>query len=141
MDENLAQSMWGLRIFGGLFVIFGLVALTLAAIGLYAVMAFSVSRRVREMGIRIALGATNADVVRMVCSQGARQILLGMLLGLAASAAGARLMAVVLFEVQPNDLFVFASVVVVLSASGLAACVIPALRATRVDPVAALRSE
>ncbi|HET7565907.1 MAG TPA: ABC transporter permease [Gemmatimonadaceae bacterium] len=141
MDALMAQSMWAMRVFGGLFVVFGLVALTLAAIGLYAVMAFSVSRRVREMGVRIALGATNGDVVRLVCRQGARQIAIGLLLGLAAGAAAARLLTVVLFEVQPHDPFVFAIVVLVLSASGLVACLIPAARATRVDPVTALRSE
>jgi putative ABC transport system permease protein len=141
MEALMAQSMWAVRVFGGLFVVFGLVALTLAAIGLYAVMAFSVSRRVREMGIRVALGATHGAVVRLVCAQGARQIVAGMLLGLAAGAAGARLLTVMLFEVRPHDPFVFAVVVAVLSASGLVACLIPALRATRVDPVAALRSE
>ena len=141
MEALMAQSMWAMRVFGGLFVVFGLVALTLAAIGLYAVMAFSVSRRVREMGVRIALGATNGDVVRLVCSQGARQIAIGLLLGLAAGAAAARLLTVMLYDVQPHDPFVFAIVVVVLSASGLVACLIPAVRATRVDPVTALRSE
>ena len=141
MEARMAEAMWAMRVFGGLFVVFGLVALTLAAIGLYAVMAFSVSRRVREMGVRIALGATNADVVRLVCGQGARQIALGMLLGLAAGAAGARLLAVMLFEVQPHDPIVFTVVVAVLGASGLVACLIPAFRATRVDPVEALRSE
>jgi predicted permease len=141
MDANLAQSMSMLSVFGGLFLDFGLVALALAAIGLYAVMAFSVSRRVREMGIRLALGATHGDVIRMVCGQGLRRILLGMVLGLAVGAMGARLLTALLFEVQPHDPFVFGSVVVVLSASGLVACLIPALRATRVDPVAAVRSE
>jgi ABC-type antimicrobial peptide transport system permease subunit len=124
-----------------MFVIFGFVSLVLAAIGLYAVMAFSVSRRVREMGIRMALGATAANVIRLVCGQGAKQVLVGMSLGLLLGAALVRMVRMLLFEVQPSDPSVFAIVAGVLGAAAFVACVIPALRATRVDPLVALRSD
>ena len=122
------------------FVIFGVVSLLLAAIGLYAVMAFSVSRRVREIGIRLALGAKAGGVVRLICRQGGKQIVIGMSIGLVAGAAFVRGLRLLLFEVQPNDLTVFVTVAIVLGASALAACIIPALRATRVDPLIALRN-
>ena len=141
MREVLARQLWPVRVFGTLFVVFGAVALVLAAIGLYAVMAFSVSRRVREMGIRLALGATSGDVVRLVCRQGAVQVLLGMTVGLFIGSGAVRAARAVLFEVQPGDSSVVALVVSVLGAAALVACLVPAIRATRVDPVIALRSE
>jgi putative ABC transport system permease protein len=141
MKDVLAKPMWPARVFGTMFVIFGVASLVLAAIGLYAVMAFSVSRRLREMGIRMALGATSGAVIRLVCRQGAAQILIGMLLGLAAGSGLARLMRTLLFEVQPSDPTVFALVAGVLGTAAFAACIIPAIGATRVDPTIALRTE
>jgi predicted permease len=141
MSDVLAEPMWGIRVFGTMFVIFGVVSLVLAAVGLYAVMAFSVSRRVRELGIRMALGASGGDVVRMVCRQGAKQILFGIALGFIAGAAVVRMARAVLFGVAPNDPFVYAVVGGVLGLSALVACVIPAVRATRVDPLVALRTD
>jgi predicted permease len=141
MDELLTRSNWGVHVFGTMFVIFGVVALVLAAIGLYAVMAFSVSRRVREMGIRMALGASSSDVIRVVCRQGATQIAVGMSLGLLAGAALVRAARATLFEVQPSDPTVFVLVAGVLGAAAFVACIIPAIAATRVDPLTALRSE
>jgi putative ABC transport system permease protein len=141
MDDVLNQPMWPLRLFGTMFVIFGFVSLVLAAIGLYAVMAFSVSRRVREMGIRMALGATAGNVIRLICRQGAMQIVVGMSLGLLAGAGFVRMVRVLLFEVQPSDPSVFGLVASVLGVAAFVACIIPALRATRVDPLVALRSE
>jgi predicted permease len=141
MSQELERPMWTMRLFGNLFIVFGLVSLVLATIGLYAVMAFSASRRVRELGIRMALGASSRDVVRLVSRQGARQIVVGMTAGMLLGTAFVRVIRVVLFDVQPNDLSVFAVVVGVLGASALVACVVPALRASRVDPVIALRAE
>jgi putative ABC transport system permease protein len=141
MTDVLSKPTWPVRVFGTMFVIFGLTSLLLAAIGLYAVMAFSVSRRAREMGIRMALGATSGHVIRMVCWQGARQLLVGMSLGLLVGAAFVRLVRSLLFEVQPSDPTVFALVAGVLGAAAFVASIIPAIRATRVDPVVALRSE
>jgi putative ABC transport system permease protein len=141
MDEVLYQPTWPLRLFGTMFVIFGIVSLVLAAIGLYAVMTFSVSRRVREMGIRMALGASAGNVVRLICRQGAKQIVVGMALGLLVGAGLVRLVRILLFDVQPSDPSVFGIVASVLGAAAFVACIIPAVRATRVDPLVALRSD
>ncbi len=141
MDEALARPTWYIRVFGTMFMILGLIALFIAAVGLYAVMAFSVSRRTREVGIRMALGAGAADVIGLVFRQGAWQMGLGMLFGLAFAASVAQLMSIILFEVKPRDPAIFGGVVGVLVLSGLVACLIPARRATRVDPLLALRSE
>jgi ABC-type antimicrobial peptide transport system permease subunit len=141
MDEAIARNLWHIRVFGGLFMVFGVVALFLAGIGLYAVMAFSVSRRAREVGIRIALGARTSHVLRLVFRQGIIQLGIGLTLGLALAAGVSRLVAGVLFEVQPRDPVTFAAVVGVLTLAGLLACYIPARRAARVDPLSAMRAE
>ena len=141
MEDVLARPLWDVKILGTMFVVFGLVSLALAAIGLYAVMAFSVSRRTRELGIRMSLGATGGSVVGMILRQGATQIAIGMSVGLVAGAAIVRLARGVLFGVAPGDPTVFALVAAVLGATALLACVIPARRATRVDPLIALRTD
>jgi putative ABC transport system permease protein len=141
MGEAIARPTWYIRVFGVVFMVFGFIALFLAAIGLYAVMSFSVSRRTREVGIRMALGAQAADMVRLILRQGALQLAAGMVLGLGLAAGVAQLTRVILFEVQPRDPQIFGGVVAVLVATGLLACLIPALRATRVDPLVALRTE
>jgi predicted permease len=140
-EEAMARKVWFIRVFGTMFMIFGFIALFLAAIGLYAVMSFSVSRRVREMGIRMALGAQARDVVRIIVRQGILQIVIGIVAGLAFAATLAQFLGVVLFQVQPRDPVIFGSVAAVLGLTGLAACLIPALRATTVDPLTALRAE
>jgi len=141
MEEAIARPTWYIRVFGTMFMIFGFIALFLAAIGLYAVMSFSVSRRTREVGIRMALGAQAGDMVRLILGQGAWQLGAGMILGLGLAAGVEQLTRVILFEVQPRDPTIFGGVVGVLAVSGLFACLVPALRATRVDPLVALRSE
>ena len=141
MSDAVQRNVWHIRVFGGLFMVFGVAALLLAAIGLYAVMAFSVSRRAREVGIRIALGARTAHVLRLVFRQGVIQLAIGMTLGLGLGALVAQGVAGVLFEVQPRDPVTFAAVVAVLTAAGLLACYIPARRAARVDPLSAMRAE
>jgi putative ABC transport system permease protein len=141
MAAAIARSTWYYRVFGTLFMVFGFVALFLASIGLYAVMAFSVARRVREMGVRMALGAQSGDVIRLIFRQGFLQIAVGMVVGLALAAGVSRLLALILFDVKPRDPAIFGAVVLVLSAAGLLACLVPARRATRVDPIVALRTE
>jgi len=141
MEEAIARNVWHVRVFGGLFMVFGVAALILAAVGLYAVMAFSVSRRAREVGIRIALGARTGHVLRMVFKQGILQLAVGMTLGLGLAAGVAQLVAAILFDVQPRDPTVFGAVVAALTAAGLLACYIPARRAARVDPLSAMRAE
>ncbi|HUQ80209.1 MAG TPA: FtsX-like permease family protein, partial [Gemmatimonadaceae bacterium] len=141
MHELITKSNWSVHLFGSMFVVFGVVSLALAAIGLYAVMAFSASRRVRELGVRMALGARNGDIVRAVGRQGVWQIAIGMSVGLLLGAALVRLVRSMLFEVEPTDPVVFAVVALVLGGAALVACLVPAVRATRVDPLVALRSE
>jgi ABC-type antimicrobial peptide transport system permease subunit len=141
MQEAIARPTWYIRIFGTMFMIFGVIALFLASVGLYAVMSFSVSRRVREVGIRMALGAQGRDVVRMVFRQGVLQLGVGITLGLALAAGVAQLTQVILFDVRPRDPTIFGGVAVVLAVAGIMACLIPARRATRVDPLVALRTE
>src|SRR5205085_9122048 len=130
ITEAIARGLWFVRVFGTMFMIFGVIALFLAGVGLYAVMAFSVSRRTREVGIRMALGAKAGDVVGMVVSQGLWQLGAGMAAGLTLALGVAQLMKVVLFDVQPRDPAIFGLVVAVLSVAGLLACLIPAQRAT-----------
>ena len=141
LTDAIGRDLWFVRVFGTMFMIFGAIALFLAAVGLYAVMAFSVGRRTREVGIRMALGAQTANVLGMVVRQGLWQLGGGMAVGLTLALGVAQLMKVVLFDVQPRDPAIFGLVVAVLSIAGLLACLIPAQRATRVDPLVALRSE
>lgn len=141
MEEALARPTWFIRVFGTMFMIFGFIALFLASVGLYAVMSFAVSRRVREVGIRMALGAQGGDVIRMIFGQGAWQLGIGLVLGLGLAAGVAQFLTIILFDVQPRDPAIFASVVLVLAIAGMVACLVPARRATRVDPLVALRAE
>jgi predicted permease len=139
MEEALARPTWFVRVFGTMFMIFGVIALFLAGVGLYAVMAFSVSRRTREVGIRMALGARSGDVIRLIFGQGMLQLAVGLALGLLMAAGVSQLLTLILFDVQPRDPMIFGGVIAVLASAGLLACFLPALRATGVDPVVALR--
>ena len=116
-------------------------SLVLAIIGIYGVMAYSVNQRTRELGIRMALGASRSDVLRLVVVQAFRLTLMGVVVGLVASVAASRLIASMLFDVSPTDIVTFIVVPVLLAASALAASYLPALRATRIDPMVALRYE
>jgi len=141
LAQAIAQPLWFVRVFGTMFMIFGFVALFLAAVGLYAVMAFSVSRRTREVGIRMAMGAPAHRVVRMIMAQGLTQLAVGMIIGLAGALAISRLMVVILFDVRPRDPLVFGLVALTLLLTGLLATGIPAFRATAVDPATALHTD
>src|SRR5208282_3432177 len=120
---------------------FGITALLLATAGVFGVMAYSVSRRTREIGVRVALGAARSDVLRMVLGQGLRTIFIGMAIGIAGSLALTRTVESLLFGVTPTDPLTFAGVTLLLIAAAMLACYIPARRATRVDPMVALRHE
>lgn len=126
---------------GVLFGLFGALGLFLAALGLYGVMAATVARRTREIGIRLALGASGGAVTRGVLRAGGAQLAAGIALGLALAAALARLLAASLYQVRPWDPGVYVVAPAVLAAAGLLACWLPARRAARVDPLESLRAE
>ena len=141
MDEQLSRSLTRRRFSVTLLTLFGGVAAVLAAVGLYGVLAFIVSQRRREIGVRIALGATARDVVADVLGHGLRLAAFGMGLGIALALATTRVMAALLFGTSPTDVLTFAAAAALLTAIAIAASVIPALRASRVDPLIALRDE
>jgi ABC-type antimicrobial peptide transport system permease subunit len=124
-----------------LFGLFAAVALVLAAVGIYGVMNYSVSRRTREIGIRISLGASQSAVLRMVVRQGMMQALAGTAAGIVGALLLAKLMTGMLYGVRPNDPVTFGGVMVVLGLVALLASCLPARKATRIEPTAALRSE
>jgi len=124
-----------------LLTIFGAVALVLSAIGIYGVLAFGVAQRVREFGVRQALGADGGAILRLVLGQGLRTIGIGAVIGIAGSLALSRYLESLLYGVTARDLGVLAGVTVVLLIVAAAACYIPARRATKVDPLVALRAD
>jgi putative ABC transport system permease protein len=129
------------RFTGWLLGLFAALALTLAAIGIYGVLAYLVSQRTREIGIRIAVGAAPASVLRLIVGRGLRLAFQGVVIGLVAAFIGTRVMVALLYQVQPRDLLTFVAVPLVLSLVALLASVIPAVRAMRVDPINALRTD
>ena len=141
MDQLLADSLSRSRFTMLLLGIFAGVALVLAAVGIYGLIAYSVTQRTQELGIRIALGAQRRDVLRLVLAQGTRLTFLGVAIGLFAALALSRLLSTLLFAVSATDPLTFAGVAALLAAVALLACFIPARRATRVDPIVALRYE
>lgn len=132
---------WPFRLFGGLFTAFGLAALMLAAVGLYGVMAFSVRRRTQEIGVRLALGATRQGIVTLVLRQGLTRVVLGSLLGLWPAWFLATQMTALVEDQNPADPVVYGVTLVTLFAAGLMACLVPAWRASSIDPLAALRED
>jgi putative ABC transport system permease protein len=141
LAERLAFNYWTYGTNGALFLMFAAIALLLASIGLYAVVAHSVGRRMQEIGIRMAIGATARDIVTLVASQGMLPVGIGLVVGLAASLAITPLLRSQLVGVSPADPMTFAIACTVLVASAMLGCWLPARRAIRVDPVIALRHE
>jgi putative ABC transport system permease protein len=141
MEEYLSASVAAPRFSTTLLSIFAGVALVLTVVGLYGVMSYSVAQRTNEIGIRMALGAQSRDVLLMIVRQGSMLILLGLGIGLAGAYALTRVISSLLFGVTAKDPFTFAAVSVLLAFVALLACYIPALRATKVDPMNALRCE
>jgi predicted permease len=141
MEGAIKRATWFYNVFGTLFIIFGAAALFMASVGLYAVLAFSVSRRTQEMGIRMALGANAGNVIKLVLRQGLVQLGVGLIIGLGLAFGLSSIVAFIMFDVQPRDPTVFGSIVGLITIVGLLASFVPARRATRVHPVEALRYE
>ena len=139
LTEIFDQALWAPRMAASLLLVFAALSLVLSVIGIYGVMAYAVSQRTRELGIRMALGASRTDVLRLVVAQGLRLTLMGVALGLVASFAVTRLVTSLLYSVSPTDVVTFTVVPLVLAVAALAASYLPALRATRIDPMTALR--
>jgi predicted permease len=141
LEQAMEQNLWFYRIFGNLFLAFGLAALFLASVGIYGVMSFSVSHRVSEMGVRMALGAQAGQVRSLIIRQGLNQIVFGLLFGTGLAVLIARGLTLLLYQVEPYDPATYVGVIVLLLATGLCASALPAMRATRVDPIVALSAD
>jgi predicted permease len=141
MTDTIGRSLYAARMGAWLLAVFGGLALLLAAIGIYGVLSFSIARRTREMGIRLALGAETRKVFLLVVRDGMVLVGVGVLIGLTGGLAGARSLASFLYGVEPSDVPTFAAMTTLLTAVALVACVIPARRAMRVNPIVALRYE
>ena len=140
--EDIARARLGIGRFAqSLFSVFAALALLLGAVGIYGVMSFAVSRRAREFGVRLALGASRGSVLRLVLEQGARLTLPGVFIGLGLALVAARLMRSILFEVSPLDPLTYVAVALVLAVVSTAASYLPAYRATRLDPIKSLKDE
>lgn len=141
MDQIVTDSIADRRFSMLLLGIFAALALLLAAVGIYGVISYTVAQRTREIGIRIALGAGQADVLKEVAAQSMAPVILGLAIGLAASFGLTRLMSGMLYGVNPGDPITVGAVSVILAVVAIIATIVPARRATRVAPVVALRYE
>ena len=141
MDELLAQNRWPYRVFGTMFALFAFIALVLSAVGIYAVTSYSVTQRTQEIGVRMALGARPSEVSWLILRRGLVQLGIGLAIGLSLAVFAGTPLRAVLVQVPPRDPVTFATIISVLVLVTLAACLIPARRATRLDPLTALRIE
>ena len=141
MEQLLSGSVSLRRFSGLLLVLFAALALILAIVGIYGVISYSVSQRTHELGLRMALGAQQSDVLKLVMTQGLKLILTGLAVGLTAGLSVSRFLSSLLFGVSPTDLATCVGVSLVLATVALLACYLPARRATKVDPMVALRYE
>ena len=141
LEQWMASERWPFRVFGGLLAGLAIVALVLSSVGLYAVMAYAVAHRTQEIGVRVAVGAQPRQVAWLVMKRGLWQVGIGLTLGTAGALALSRVLKGILVEIQPSDPATFAGIATLLTVVSIAACLVPARRATRVDPVVALRAE
>jgi predicted permease len=139
MDSNIAQSLGVQRIVASMTVAFAVLALALAAVGLYSVLAYAVGQRTSEIGIRMALGAQTTQVLRLILGSGLRLVAVGLGSGLIAAGGAARMIRGLLFNVQPLDPGVYLTVTLLFAVVATAACLVPSFRASRIDPLEALR--
>ena len=140
-ENRFRIDHWPARVFGSMFALFGGIALLLAGIGLYGVTSYAVSQRSHEIGVRMALGASGRRILSDVLRGGLRQVIIGLVIGLAGAAVLTRLLEAQLVDVPPHDPLTFTGVAAILVAIGAMGCLIPATRALRVNPVDALRHE
>jgi putative ABC transport system permease protein len=141
MEEQLAQRRWQYRVFGGMFAVFAGIALLLAAVGLYAVMAYSVTQRTQEIGVRMVLGAPPRDVVWLFLRRAVILVAIGVVIGMSGAFGVGRLLQSILVQSTGRDLEVLLSIAAVMLLVAVTASVWPARRATQLNPVTALRYE
>lgn len=141
MKDTLAQAMARERFASVLLLVFAGVAVFMASLGVYGVLSYLVSQRRHEVGVRMALGASRSDVVRLVVRQGIVMTAAGLCVGLVGAAAMSRFLEGLLFEISPTDPLAYVAVVVCLGFAALVACTLPAQRAARIDPMVSLRGE
>jgi putative ABC transport system permease protein len=141
MDEALAQNRWLLRVFTTMFMLFAVIALVVAAVGLYAVTAYAVTQHTREIGVRLALGAQPGPVIWLFLKRSLLQLAIGVTVGLGAAVALGRVLQSFLVQTSAHDPLTLVSIVLLLTVVAIAACIGPARRATRLDPLTALRHE
>jgi len=139
LDERLAQSRWPFRVFGTMFAIFAVIALVLAAVGLYAVTAYSVSQRAGEIGVRMALGAQSMQILWLVLKRSAGQMAIGLPVGIAGAIGVGQLLQSILVAGQSRDVITLLATAAVMIVVSVVACLMPARRATQLDPVSVLR--
>ena len=141
MEELRRRGYWQDRLFGWMFGIWGVIALLLAAVGVYGVLSYSVAQRTQEIGVRVALGAARRDVLALVLSYGSKLAIVGVVLGLAGAFLITRFIKTLLYNVSATDPVSFAGVSLFLILVAILASYVPARRATAVDPLTALRAE
>jgi predicted permease len=140
LEANVATSLGTQRIVASLTTIFAALAFVMSVVGLYSVLAYAVSQRTAEIGIRMALGAQAAQVIRLIMRSGLQLVAIGLALGLAAAAVAARLIQALLFDIRPLEPLVYAAVALTFAIVASLACLLPSLRASRIDPIIALRA-
>jgi len=141
MEQSLAQQRWPYRVFGTMFTIFAFIALVLSSVGIYAVTAYSVTQRTQEIGVRMALGARASQVSWLVLRQGLVQLAIGLVLGTAGALLAAPVLQTLLVQIKPTDPITLGGIALLFTAVTVCACLIPARRATKLDPLTALRIE
>jgi putative ABC transport system permease protein len=141
LEQAVSRSLWRQRLQGQVLGTFATLALLLAAVGIYGVISYAVAQRTRELGVRMALGATRGQVLGLVLGQGLRLAAVGVVIGIVAALALSRVVASLLYGVSATDLATFVGVPVALAVIAMLATLVPARRATRVDPVVAMRTE